>query len=77
MASAELAPQPAAAEAEVTQLRAELRAMRRRSAALTLGALLVMGGIVWLALAARAWLAGLGAARGRRREARLRAVAVT
>jgi len=50
MAAGETAPPPVTTEAELTQLRAELRAMGRRSAALTLGALLVMGGIVWLAL---------------------------
>jgi ferric-dicitrate binding protein FerR (iron transport regulator) len=57
LASSESAAAPAAAEAQVESLRAELRLMRRRSDAVTLGALLAMGGIVWLALALQhAWV---------------------
>jgi ubiquinone biosynthesis protein len=50
------AVQPAA-EAQVDALRTELRIMRRRSDAVTLGALLATGGILWLALApGHAWV---------------------
>jgi ubiquinone biosynthesis protein len=57
VASGELAPRPVAAETEVSQLRTELRAVQRRSDGVTLGAVLLLGGFVWLALGhGHAWL---------------------
>ena len=49
--------QSVAAEAEIIQLRAEMRAMERRSNAVTLGAVLALCGFAWLAFGHdQAWL---------------------
>jgi ubiquinone biosynthesis protein len=57
VASGELMQPPAAAESAVSQLRADLQAMGRRNNAVALGAVLALGGIVWLVLGHdHAWL---------------------
>jgi len=51
-------PPPAVSPAELEELRRELRAERRRRDAVTLGAALLLGGLVWLAVGREpAWLA--------------------
>ncbi len=49
-ASGDLAERTVAADAQISQLQAELRALGRRGDTVTLGAVLVLGGFMWLAL---------------------------
>ena len=58
LSSPELTPRAAQAEEDIRQLRAEMRTSERRTNAVTLGAVLALGGFAWLALGhGAAWLA--------------------